>query len=125
MSEDIYTEAGEEFDRRLDGDTPTLAALMDDATRSRYRVWFRAGAVWAQFRLGGAALHEFYMSAGVTLGILLGITVTSDWFGDLPLSALWSGILALVATYYAPKILVKALRRFIDWGVDRATRPRS
>ena len=35
MSEGIYTEAGEEFDRQLDDRAPTLSRHIDDDTRSR------------------------------------------------------------------------------------------
>ena len=125
MSEDIYTEAGEEFDRRLDDRRPVLASLLDEDTRSRYRVWFRAGAVWAEYRLGGPAMHALYMSVGITIGVLAGWVFYSDWIKEVPLSPVWISLTAVALTAWAPPRLVKLSRRFVDWRVERATRPRS
>ena len=125
MNDDVYTEAGEEFDRRLDEDTPTLGALMDDGTRSRYRVWFRAGAVWAEYRLGGEMMHALYMSVGMTVGIAFGMVLMSDWVDRLPLSWIWISIVAFSLTSWVPPRLVRLTRRFVDWRVERATRPRT
>lgn len=125
MSEDIYTEAGEEFDRRLEEHAPTLSRLIDDDTRSRYRVWFRSGARWAEYRLGGSAMQAFHMSLGITIGVLAGWVFYSDWIKEVPLSPLWIGIAAFALTAWAPPRLVKLSRRFVDWRVERATRPRA
>ena len=124
MNDDVYTEAGEEFDRRLDEDLPTLGALMDDGTRSRYRVWFRSGAVWAEYRLGGEMMHALYMSVGMTIGIAFGMVLMSDWVDRLPLSWIWISIVAFSLTSWVPPRLVRLTRRFVDWRVERATRPR-
>lgn len=124
MNDDVYTEAGEEFDRRLDEDLPTLGALMDDGTRSRYRVWFRSGAVWAEYRLGGEMMHALYMSVGMTVGIAFGMVLMSDWVDRLPLSWIWISIVAFSLTSWVPPRLVRLTRRFVDWRVERATRPR-
>ena len=125
MSDDIYTEAGEEFDRRLDDHAPTLSRLMDDDTRSRYQVWFRAGAVWAEYRLGGETMHALYMSVGMTIGVAFGTILMSDWVDRIPLSWVWIGVAAFSLTSWVPPRLVRLVRRFVDWRVERATRPRA
>lgn len=125
MSEGIYTEAGEEFDRQLDDRAPTLSRLIDDDTRSRYRVWFRAGAVWAEYRLGGEMMHALYMSVGMTIGVAFGTILMSDWVDRIPLSWVWISIAAFSLTSWVPPRLVRLVRRFVDWRVERATRPRT
>ena len=125
MSEGIYTEAGEEFDRQLDDRAPTLSRVIDDDTRSRYRVWFRAGAVWAEYRLGGEMMHALYMSVGMTIGVAFGTILMSDWVDRIPLSWVWISIVAFSLTSWVPPRLVRLTRRFVDWRVERATRPRT
>ena len=125
MSEGIYTEAGEEFDRQLDDRAPTLSRLIDDDTRSRYRVWFRAGAVWAEYRLGGEMMHALYMSVGMTIGVAFGTILMSDWVDRIPLSWVWISIAAFSLTSWVPPRLVRLVRSFVDWRVERATRPRA
>ena len=125
MNEDIYTEAGEEFDRRLEEHAPTLSRVIDDDTRSRYRVWFRSGATWAEYRLGGETMHALYMSVGMTIGIAFGTILMSDWVDRLPLSWVWISIAAFSLTSWVPPRLVRLTRRFVDWRVERATRPRA
>src|SRR5699024_6321359 len=125
MNEDIYTEAGEEFDRRLEEHAPTLSRVIDDDTRSRYRVWFRSGATWAESLPGVDTMPVLYLSVGLTLGIDCRAILLSDWVVRLPLSWVWTSFAAFSLTSWVPPRLVRLTRRFVDLRVERATPPLS